>query len=88
MSVPQAIAQGFGEAAKAGVDAYGAYEQGKASKREAKEKKRKTLAELLNAVMNREFEAGEGIRQRGADLSKARANALQNMASQYVQALR
>lgn len=62
--------------------------QAKALKRQAKETKRRTLADLLNAALSREFEAGEGIRKRGADLASARASALQNIASQYVQALR
>lgn len=53
-----------------------------------KEHKRKTLAELLNASFNREFEAGEGVRKRGSDLASGRASAMQNIASQYVQALR
>lgn len=65
-----------------------AREQGKASKRQARESKRRTLAELLNAALQREYESGEGMRNRGADLAKSRANALQNIASQYVQALR
>lgn len=60
----------------------------KESKRTAREKKRATLADLLNAAMSREFEAGEGMRKRGGDLATQRAQALQNIASQYVQALR
>jgi len=83
-----AAAKAGGDIAKSISDAYSTYEQSKAAKREAKEKKRKTLAELLNEVMGREFKAGEGIRERGADLAKARANAMQTLASQYVQALR
>jgi hypothetical protein len=65
-----------------------AAQKGKLGKGQIKEKKRKTLAELLNAALNREAELGEGIRNRGADFSRGRANALQNVASQYVQALR
>lgn len=62
--------------------------QNKASKRQARESKRRTLAELLNAALGRSFEAGESQRKRSSDLSSARANALQNIASQYVQAFR
>lgn len=68
--------------------AIGGREQAKAMKRQAKETKRRTLAELLNAAMSREFEAGEGVRKRGSDMAQQRAQALQNIASQYVQALR
>jgi len=72
-----------------GLGAYlGAKEQAKAMRKQAKETKRRTLAELLNAALGREFEAGEGIRKRGAEMAQGRASALQNIASQYVQALR
>jgi len=76
-----ALAQGVGEGAKGFMSMY-------AAKRAAKEQKRRTLADLLNAALQREFEAGEGGRKRGVDLATARANAMQNLASQYVQALR
>lgn len=59
----------------------------KNAKLAAQEKKRKTLADLLNAALEREFKAGEGQRERGTQLAGARANALQNLASQYVAAL-
>lgn len=83
-----AIGSGINSAADKGLKAYEIYEKSKLEKKKIKEQKRKTLAELLNEVMGREFKAGEGIRERGADLAKARANAMQNIASQYVQALR
>lgn len=66
----------------------GGIAQAKAMKRQAKETKRRTLAELLNAALSREFEAGEGMRKRGSDMAQQRAQALQNIASQYVQSLR
>lgn len=79
-------------AAGAGAQGLGSYmgakEQAKGMKKQAKETKRKTLAELLNAALGREFEAGEGMRKRGGEMAQGRANALQNIASQYVQALR
>lgn len=83
--VTQAIILGTAEAAKAGADAYAS---SKESKEASRAKKRQTLAELLNQMMGREFEAGEGVRNRGAELASKRADALQNVASQYVQALR
>lgn len=80
---------GTAKGASEGISARSAIKQKeKASKREAKEKKRHTLAELLNAAIGREFDAGESGRKRGADIATQRAQALQNMASQYVQALR
>lgn len=76
----------------AGLQGLGGMSQAKATKyqadRQARESKRKTLAELLNAALGREFEGGETMRSRGADLATSRANALQNVASQYVQAFR
>lgn len=67
---------------------YSSYQQGKALKEQAKETKRRTLADLLNEALSRSFQIGEGSRKRGADLASRRADALQNIASQYVQALR
>lgn len=88
MTTGAAALMALGQGAQ-GLGSYlGAREQGKALKKQAKETKRKTLAELLNAALNRQFEAGEGMRKRGSDLAMGRANALQNAASQYVQALR
>ena len=60
----------------------------KASKRKAREDKRRTLAQMLNEALNRESQMGEGSRKRGADLATQRAQALQNIASQYVQAFK
>jgi len=77
-----------GAGAKGLGDFFGEMQKAKAMKRDAKEKKRKTLAELLNAAFEREFKAGEGMRNRGTQMASNRANALQNIASQYVQALR
>lgn len=92
MAEPMSMGAAALMAAGAGAQGLGGYlgakEQAKAMKKQAKETKRRTLAELLNAAFQREFEAGEGQRKRGADLAQGRANALQNIASQYVQALR
>ena len=88
MSWAEAAAMAATAAGKAGEAIAGGQASKYAAKKKAKEDKRKTLAELLNAALNREQEAGEGQRKRGAELAGARANALQNAASQYVQALR
>ena len=60
----------------------------KASKREIAEKRKQRFAELMNAALNRRMEAGESGRKRQGDMSTQRAQALQNMASKYVQAMR
>lgn len=88
ISTTAAILSGLAAASQGTGSFLDSIEKGKSSKRDAKEKKRRTLAELLNAALGREFEAGEGIRKRGADLAQGRASAMQNVASQYVQALR
>jgi len=88
MSAGAAALMAAGQGAQGLGSYFAAKESGKAAKKQAKEMKRKTLAELLNAALSREFEAGEGMRKRGGELATARASALQNIASQYVQALR
>lgn len=88
MSAGAAALMAAGKGAQGLGDNLNAKEQAKGMKKQAKETKRRTLAELLNAALGREFEAGEGIRKRGAEMAQGRANALQNIASQYVQALR
>lgn len=88
MSAGAAALMAAGKGAQGLGDNLSAKEQAKGMKKQAKETKRRTLAELLNAALGREFEAGEGIRKRGAEMAQGRANALQNIASQYVQALR
>lgn len=80
--------QALGTGLKSGSDTLGKQMIARAEEKKAKESKRRTLAEFLNAVLQREFDAGEGMRKRGADLSGQRAQAMQNVASQYVQALR
>lgn len=88
MSAAAAALAAAGQGAQGFGSYMGAKEQAKGMKKQAKETKRRTLAELLNAALGREFEAGEGIRKRGAEMAQGRANAMQNIASQYVQALR
>ena len=85
----------YGQAAMAASEglkglgtAFGAMQSEKDSKRKAKEQKRRTLAELLNAALQREFEGGEKGRDRQTRFSSDRAAAMQNLASQYIQALR
>lgn len=83
-----AAAQAVAEGAKGVADYFTAREQSKAQRKMAKEQKRKTLADLLNAALGREFEAEEGRKKRSSDLAQRRAEVLQNIASQYVQAFR
>jgi hypothetical protein len=68
-------------AIKGGTDALGAAKQGRATKE-------KTLAELLNSALGRQTGIGESQRQRGSDIAGTRAQTMQNLASQYIQALR
>lgn len=79
-------------AAKGGSDAFQSYLDSKAKKKiakmQAQESRRKTFADMLNQALERSFRAQEGGRERGVDLAKARAAALQNIASQYVQTFR
>ena len=58
------------------------------AKKSAKEQKRKTLADLLNEALRREFEAGENTSNRQQKYRGDQAQVMQNLASQYVQALR
>lgn len=68
--------------------AYKANQDIRAQKGVTRETKRRTMAELLNAALMREFEGGEQAKKRRSDLATQRAQAMQNVASQYVQALR
>ena len=88
VSMSAAALTAMSEGGKQAGSYFAAREQAKAEKKKAKEMKRKTLAELLNAALGREFDAGEGIRKRGTDLALGRAGVLQNIASQYVQSSR
>lgn len=85
-------------AAKAGSDAFetiGRYavekERGKSNeriaRREAKEKKRKTLAELLDAAMGREFESGKDRREGQRGITASQMKALSEMAANVRSAL-
>ena len=80
------------EAFKGAASAIAAKEQAKAtkysSKKNAKETKRKTLADLFNEALKREHESGQSGLQRQQEYRGDRAKSLQNLASQYVQALR
>lgn len=58
------------------------------AKKAAREQKRRTLADLLNEALKREFEAGEAGLKRQQEYRGEQAKVLQNLASQYVQALR
>lgn len=75
------IAQGIGATQQAKASKYG-------SKKAAREQKRKTLADLLNEALKREFEAGQNLSKRQQEYRGEEARVLQNLANQYVQALR
>lgn len=81
-----------GSALQGAGSAIGGMQQAKsdkyASKKQAKESKRKTLADLLNEALRREYEAGQMTSNRQKEYRGDRAKVMQNLASQYVQALR
>lgn len=82
-----------GAAALGGVASMaGGMKQAKAAKysakKQAKESKRKTLADLLNEALRREYESSQMSSNRQKEYVGDRAKVLQNLASQYVQALR
>lgn len=78
-------AQGLGAAA-AGKQAAKATRY--SAKKAAREQKRRTLADLLNEALKREFEASQQASNRQQKYRTDEAQVLQNLASQYVQALR
>ena len=77
----QGVAQGIGAGMQAKASKYG-------SKKQAKENKRKTLADLLNEALKREYEAGQSTRKSQMENRTQQAQVLQNLANQYIQALR
>lgn len=68
-------------------DVFTGRQKRKSEKELIREKKRKTLADLLNASLEREFKGGEGQRDRASQMALGRSQALQNLAAQYVAAL-
>lgn len=74
--------------AKAGSEVFSGFKAEKDSKRKAKEQKRKTLAEMLNAALERESKSGQEGRRGQREMAGARAQAMQQLASQMIQALR
>ena len=87
-----AAATTFSGAAQGIGQAISSEKQAKSTKYSAKkaatEQKRKTLADLLNEALRREFEAGQNSLKRQQEYRGDEAKILQNLASQYVQALR
>ncbi len=66
--VAPAVLAALAESLKGGMEAYSS---GKASKRDAKEKKRKTLADMLNASLERGHDTGKENRRNQNELSGA-----------------
>lgn len=81
-----------GQAVGGAAQAIGAGQQARATKysarKAAKEQKRKTLADLLNEALKREFEAGQNLAKRQQEYRGEESRVLQNLANQYVAALR
>jgi hypothetical protein len=66
---------------KLGSEAIGAYKNRKLHKKELKEEKKQTKADLLNSIRNKSIESeAEGIRS-SHNLSKKRSEALRNTAA-------
>lgn len=88
----EAAGSAFSGAAQGAGSASSGKAQAKATKysarKAAKEQKRKTLADLLNEALRREFEASQMGSKRQQEYRGEQARVLQNLASQYVQALR
>lgn len=71
-----------------GVGSYlGQRELAKVEKKKIKEQKRKTFADLLNEALSRSYDASKDVRRSQADLSGARAKALQEAAAGIRQSL-
>lgn len=87
-----ALIEAGGAALGGGFQGMGAAQSAKATKyqarKAAREQKRKTLADLLNEALKREFEAGQNLLKRQQEYRGEESRALQNLANQYVQALR
>lgn len=92
ISTTAAALMAAGSAAQGAGSMFGGMQGAKATrysaKKQAKEQKRKTLADLLNEALRREYESGEMAMKRQQDYRGDRAKVMQNLASQYVQALR
>ena len=74
--------------AKAGSEIFSGFGAQKDSKRKQKEQKRKTIAEMLNAALERESKSGQESRRGQREMAGARAQAMQQLASQIIQSLR
>lgn len=81
------IAASIAAAAQGAGSAMGASASGKAAKREAKENKRKTLADMYNKALQRELELYKHSSEQGGLNSARRASILQDTASGFRQAL-
>lgn len=78
------IISGAGEGAN---EAFRGAAQGAASKRELREKKRRTLADLLNRAYNRESQLGRAHQQYSDEMNDYQSQALQQVARGLVQSL-
>lgn len=81
------IAAGLGKLASGASDYLGKREENKIKKKQLKEQKRKTFADLLNDSLSRSYDSAKDVRRSQADISGARAKALQDLAAGYRQAL-
>lgn len=94
MSAPTALQAGLDAGAK-GLDSLERYasnrERNQSNERlgkmEKKEKKRKTLAELLDAAMGREYDVGKNRREGQREISAHQMKALSDMAANIRSAL-
>lgn len=73
---------------KAASEAHGAQAGKKGSKRQAKESRRQTLADMYNKALQRELDVYKHNQEQGAGTAARRAAALQETASGFTRALR
>lgn len=78
------IIQGLGEGLKGGINATA--ESGK-SKLTKKEAKRRTLADMLNKALTRQFDIDHFMTNQGGEMAFNRASALRNTANEFTKSL-
>jgi flagellar hook-basal body complex protein FliE len=87
ISATAATMMALAAAAQGGGSFMGAQAQAKAEKKKAREQKRKTFADLLSDALNREHDTAKDTRHTQAEMSGARAKAMQEMAAGIRQSL-
>jgi flagellar hook-basal body complex protein FliE len=88
ISTSAAAIMALAQAAQGGAQYAGSRAQAAAERKKAKEQKRKTFADLLNDALNREHDTSKDTRHTQAEMSGARAKAMQEMAAGIRQSLR